>query len=80
MRQEASIPSRAPHFAPAAVEVEHLSGGGMILRDTLRYAHGEEHVRAALDEAKLALVSLARASTRNEKNVPVPGLVVVARK
>ncbi|HJT06550.1 MAG TPA: feruloyl-CoA synthase [Stellaceae bacterium] len=32
MRQEASIPRRAPRFAEAAVEVERLPDGGMILR------------------------------------------------
>jgi feruloyl-CoA synthase len=32
MRQQASIPRRTPRFAPAAVEVERLHGGGMILR------------------------------------------------
>src|SRR5690348_8494003 len=32
MRQEAPIPRRMPRFAEAAVDVERLPGGGMILR------------------------------------------------
>jgi predicted TPR repeat methyltransferase len=49
-----------------------------LLRETLRYAHGEAHVRAALGAAGLKPVSLDSASTRTEKGRPVPGLIVVA--
>ena len=57
-----------------------MTATASILRDTLRYAHGEAHVRAALAQRwPEARVSLDAASTRNEKGVPVPGLVVVAR-
>ena len=62
-----------------AFTVETHDGDGIILRDTLRYAHGETHVRAALAAAGLSLVSLEYAATRTEKGVPVPGLIVVAR-
>lgn len=62
-----------------AFTVETYDGDGVILRDTLRYAHGEAHVRDALRDAGLTVVSLDAASTRTEKGVPVPGLVVVAR-
>ena len=62
-----------------AFSVETHEGDGVILRDTLRYAHGATHVRAALEAAGLALVSLDSAVTRTEKGVPVPGLIVVAR-
>ena len=48
------------------------------LRDTLRYAHSAAHVRDALAAGGLKLVSLDFASTRNEKGVAVPGLIVVA--
>jgi predicted TPR repeat methyltransferase len=58
--------------------VETHDGDGVILRDTLRYAHGARHVRAALDASGLKLVSLENASTRTEKGVAVPGLIVVA--
>jgi predicted TPR repeat methyltransferase len=67
--------------APAgllAFSVETHDGHDVLLRDTLRYAHGEDHVQTALAAAGLKLVSLESASTRTEKGVPVPGLIVVA--
>lgn len=63
-----------------AFTTETHEGDGVLLRETLRYAHGEDHVRAALVGAGLTVVSLAAASTRREKSIPVPGLVVVAVK
>jgi predicted TPR repeat methyltransferase len=63
-----------------AFSVETHDGDGVILRDTLRYAHGAVHVRAALEKSRLKLVSLDSAATRTEKNMPVPGLIVVAQK
>jgi predicted TPR repeat methyltransferase len=68
-------------LAPAgrlAFSVETHAGSGVMLRETLRYAHGEPYVRAALAAAGLKPVSLDFASTRTEKGVPVPGLIVVA--
>ena len=62
-----------------AFSVETHDGDGAILRDTLRYAHGAAHVRDAIVAAGLNLVSLDFASTRTEKGVPVPGLIVVAK-
>ena len=62
-----------------AFSVETHDGDGVMLRETLRYAHGAAHVRAALSAAGLKLVSLDSAATRTEKKVPVPGLVCVAR-
>lgn len=63
-----------------AFTTETHEGKGVLLRETLRYAHGEDHVRAALDSAGLACASLTAASSRREKSIPVPGLVVVAAK
>jgi predicted TPR repeat methyltransferase len=63
-----------------AFTTETHEGNGVLLRDTLRYAHGEDHVRHVLDGAGLACVSLTAASSRQEKGTPVPGLVVVAAK
>jgi predicted TPR repeat methyltransferase len=48
------------------------------LRDTLRYAHSEAHVRTSLVASGLNPVSVDLGSTRTEKGVPVPGLIVVA--
>ncbi|HXX08807.1 MAG TPA: methyltransferase domain-containing protein [Pseudolabrys sp.] len=61
-----------------AFSVETHDGEGVILRETLRYAHSAAHVRAALEKAGLELISLDSASTRTEKGAPVPGLIVVA--
>lgn len=63
-----------------AFTVETHDGAGILLRDTLRYAHGQAYVRAALAAAGLTLVSMEAASTRKEKDVPVPGLVAVAMR
>ena len=70
-------------LAPArllAFTVETHSGDGVILGEKLRYAHGAAHVRDALGRADLAISQMTPASTRTENGVPVPGLLVVARK
>ena len=66
--------------APIAFSVETHDGDGVILRDTLRYAHGAAHVRGALAGAGLTFASLDFAATRTEKGEAVPGLIVVARR
>jgi predicted TPR repeat methyltransferase len=63
-----------------AFTVETHAGPGVLLRETLRYAHGADHVRAALRAAGLELKHMASASTRTEKGEPVEGLVVVAAR
>jgi predicted TPR repeat methyltransferase len=60
-----------------AFTVETHAGDGVKLLPTLRYAHGESYVRRILADAGLMVVSLARASVRSEKGVPVESLVVV---
>ncbi|MGE0563780.1 MAG: methyltransferase [Pseudolabrys sp.] len=52
----------------------------VILRETLRYAHGRAHVIAALAAAGLVTVGLETAALRIEKGEPVSGLVVVAQR
>ena len=71
--------SRLAVSGAAAFSVETYAGEGVILRDTLRFAHGEPHLRRAAAEASLAVAHLAKASTRSEKNLPVEGLVAVLR-
>jgi predicted TPR repeat methyltransferase len=61
-----------------AFTVETHSGDGAMLVPTLRYAHGEAGLRAALATADLTLLTLAPASVRTEKGEPVAGLVLVA--
>jgi predicted TPR repeat methyltransferase len=63
-----------------AFTVESYGGEGVELTDSLRYSHGAAHVRAALENAGLMLLSLDSASTRTEKGSPVPGMVAVAEK
>jgi predicted TPR repeat methyltransferase len=62
-----------------AFTVETHAGDGVLLRATLRYAHGAAHVRAALAGAGLQAISQEPAATRTEKGLAVPGLVVVAQ-
>jgi predicted TPR repeat methyltransferase len=61
-----------------AFTVETHADEGVRLQPTLRYAHGGDHVRAAVAAAGLALRHLAPASTRTENGKPVEGLIVVA--
>jgi predicted TPR repeat methyltransferase len=63
-----------------AFTVETHRGEGIVIGRGLRYAHSSPYVRAALDTAGLALSYFDEASARNEDNIPVPGLVVVAAK
>ena len=73
-----AVPVMTPG-ALVAFSVETYDGDGVILRDTLRYAHGEAHVRHALAQGGMEPVLLESAPARNEKGEPVPGLVVLAR-
>jgi predicted TPR repeat methyltransferase len=61
-----------------AFTVETHDGGGVVLGPKLRYAHGEAHVRQALDAAGLSVFELKAVSTRNEADMPVPGLLAIA--
>ncbi len=63
-----------------AFTVETHGESGVQLQPTLRYAHGIDHVRAALMTARLEPRVLTEASTREEKGMPVAGLVVVAAR
>jgi predicted TPR repeat methyltransferase len=63
-----------------AFTVETHAGEGIILGDKLRYAHGAAHIRYACESAGLNVTLLNEASTRNEADIPVPGLIVVARR
>jgi predicted TPR repeat methyltransferase len=63
-----------------AFTVETHSGDGVVLQQTLRYAHGAPHVRTAIADAGLNLAALGHAVTRKEGGAPVPSLLVVASK
>ena len=60
-----------------AFTVETHAGEGVLLRESLRYAHGAACVRAAL--AGLDLAHLAEVVTRTERGQAVPGLLAIAR-
>src|SRR5258707_4332736 len=63
-----------------AFTVETHDGDGSVLGEGLRYAHSAGYVRGSIGEAGLMLSRCEDLSARNEDNVPVPGLVVVAAK
>ena len=63
-----------------AFTVETHCGAGVLLRDTLRYAHAPAYVSEALAGVGLGLLSCVAASTRTEKGTPVPGLVIAATR
>jgi predicted TPR repeat methyltransferase len=63
-----------------AFTLERNAGDGVAIGEGLRYAHGPHYVRNALMMAGLALSQIEEQSFRNESNMPVPGLVVVAVK
>jgi predicted TPR repeat methyltransferase len=61
-----------------AFTVETHAGAGVVLGEKLRYAHGADHVRAALAEAGFSPLTFEQSSTRSENGAPVPGLLVIA--
>lgn len=61
-----------------AFTVETHPGDGVVLQQTLRYAHGENHVDTALASANLRPVLIEQVSTRTEQGEPVPGLLAIA--
>jgi predicted TPR repeat methyltransferase len=61
-----------------AFTVETHPGNAVVLQQTLRYAHGENHVRTALAGANLQPVLIERVSTRTEQGEPVPGLLAIS--
>lgn len=60
-----------------AFTVETHEGEGLLLRDTLRYAHARAFVTDAVEAAGLITLQLGAASSRSEKGEPVQGLVAV---
>ena len=63
-----------------AFTAETHGGEGVVIGEGLRYAHGAAYVRSSLQAAGLSLSQFEELSARNEDNVPVPGLVVVAAR
>ena len=63
-----------------AFTLERHAGEGVIIGAGLRYAHSPQYVSASLAAAGLTPSQFEEQSFRNESNVPVPGLVIVAAK
>ena len=63
-----------------AFTVQSHAGEGVIVGEDRRFAHAESWLRDRLAEAGLSAVNIATASTRQDRGVPVPGLVVVAQR
>ena len=61
-----------------AFTVETHASDGVVLQQTLRYAHGQRHVEDALAGAGCRPLTIEPVSTRTENGVPVPGLLAVA--
>lgn len=63
-----------------AFTTETHDGAGVLLRETLRFAHAPDYVRTALTDAGLTLLAVTDEWARKERDEPVPGLVVVAAR
>jgi predicted TPR repeat methyltransferase len=63
-----------------AFSLESHKGRGVIMGEGRRYAHSASYVRASIEAADLVVLRHDQQSIRNEKGVPVPGLVIVAEK
>lgn len=55
-------------------------GAGWRLLDDLRFGHAQDWLRAALGAAGFAEIAIAPASTRRDRDVDVPGFLVVAER
>ena len=63
-----------------AFTVETHAGDDVILGRGLRYAHGADYLRRAIEGVGLTMCAIVSASTRTEAGENVPGLVVTASK
>jgi predicted TPR repeat methyltransferase len=62
-----------------AFTVQSHPGDGVIVGPDRRFAHAEGWLRQRLEEARLHPVSIEAASTRQDRGIAVPGLIVVAQ-
>lgn len=63
-----------------AFSVEQATGAKPVLTTSGRFAHGRSYLRKTLSKAGFSVVSITPTILRKEYEVPVKGLVVVARK
>ena len=63
-----------------AFSVEHWRGqGDLLLQPSRRYAHSETYVRSVLNKNALTLLSLETHMIRQDRGLPIEGLIVIAR-
>ncbi len=77
MREAARVLAAGGWFA-FTTQAHH--GHGFHLGNDNRYAHSPEYLRTVAADAGLAVAHLANASTRQDRGIDVPGLVLVLRK
>jgi predicted TPR repeat methyltransferase len=58
---------------------EERQGQGFVLRESLRYAHTEAHIRLALAHHRLELLKLERTTIRMDAGKPVHGILFLSR-
>lgn len=63
-----------------AFTVQSHAGEGVAVGEDRRFRHGEDWLRDRLATARLRPVLIEEASTRQDRDVPVPGLLVVAER
>ncbi|WP_134499867.1 class I SAM-dependent DNA methyltransferase [Microvirga pakistanensis] len=63
-----------------AFTVQAHEGDGFLLGQDARYAHAERYLRALADANALTPVVLEPVSTREDRGVPVPGLLAVMQR
>jgi predicted TPR repeat methyltransferase len=60
-----------------AFTVQAHEGEGFVLGEDARYAHSESYLRRLAEEVGFTAVMFERVSTREDRGVPVPGILVV---
>lgn len=73
----AGIVSALSPSGVCAFTVQSHDGTGIRLGEDGRYAHGDDHLLAAVTEAGLEVLSIAPAAIRKERGADVPGRIVV---
>ncbi len=63
-----------------AFTVQAHEGEGFVLGEDARYAHSESYLRGLAETSGFTVVIFERVSTREDRGVPVPGLLGVMRR
>ncbi|MGA1831469.1 methyltransferase [Rhizobium wenxiniae] len=70
----------APHGLFAFSVEDAAEEEGFVLRDSLRYAHSEAHIRLLLAHYRLELLEIERTTIRMDAGKPVKGILFLSRK